>query len=374
MVTGKDFWDSKILIVDDLSENVRLLESLLKSVGYQNIETTTDPREVLGLYKKSKPDLVLLDLNMPHLNGFQVMEQLLAIEKDSYVSIMILTAQSDQASRIKALDSGAQDFLSKPFDLIEVKLRIKNMLEIKYLNKQVFQNNQNLEKAVHERTLELQERSLELEETRMETIYRLGRAAEFRDNDTGMHVVRMSRFSEKLAQGFGLDKNECDLILNASPMHDVGKIGIPDRVLLKPGKLNAEEWEVMKTHSAIGAQILSRGTHTLTKMAKTIALCHHEKWDGSGYPNGLSGTNIPLPARIVSIADCFDALTSERPYKTAWSVEDAVKEMDRVTGACFDPELMKVFHQILPEILKLKDELPDGERRVSGQETQDFLP
>ncbi|MBC8284660.1 MAG: response regulator [Nitrospinae bacterium] len=368
MVTGKDLLDSKILIVDDSKENVRLLESLLKSVGYHNIEKTTDPREVVDLYKNSKSDLVLLDLNMPHLDGFQVMEQLLAIEKDSYASIMILTAQSDQASRIKALEAGAQDFLSKPFDLIEVNLRIKNMLEIKHLNKMVLQNNQNLEKAVHERTLELQERSIELEETRMETIYRLGRAAEFRDNDTGMHVVRMSRYSGIIAQGFGLEKKECELILNASPMHDIGKIGIPDRVLLKNGKLTAEEWEIMKTHSKIGAQILSRGKHTLTKAAKTIALCHHEKWDGSGYPNGLNGTNIPLPARIVSIADCFDALTSERPYKVAWAVEDAVKEMDRVTGTSFDPELMKVFHQVLPEILKTKNDLPDEERRSSESE------
>jgi putative two-component system response regulator len=244
-------------------------------------------------------------------------------------------------------------------------MNLKKILEIKHLNNQVLQNNQNLEKAVQERTLELQERSIELEETRMETIYRLGRAAEFRDNDTGMHVVRMSRFSQIIAQGFNLDDKECELILNASPMHDVGKIGIPDRVLLKPGKLDAEEWEIMKTHSAIGAQILSRGKHKLTNMAKTIALCHHEKWDGSGYPNGISGSSIPLTARIVSIADCFDALTSQRPYKAAWSVEDTVKEMDRVTGTSFDPELMKVFHKVLPEIIKTKDDLPDEERRNS---------
>jgi putative two-component system response regulator len=331
---------------------VRLLNSLLKSAGYYDIYSTTDPREVLEIYQDTKPDLVLLDLNMPHLNGFQVMEQIMEVEKDSYASIMILTAQADQEVRIKALEAGAQDFLSKPFNLIEVNLRIRKMLEIKSLNKQVLENNQNLEKAVRERTLEL-------EETRMETIYRLGRAAEFRDNDTGMHVVRMSLFSQRLAEEFGLDREECKQILHASPMHDVGKIGIPDRVLLKSGKLNADEWEIMKTHSAIGAQILSSGKHKLTKMAKTIALCHHEKWDGSGYPNGLSGNKIPLAARIVSIADCFDALTSERPYKAAWSVEDAIKEMDRVTGSSFDPDLMVVFHQILPEILKTKHDLPD---------------
>ncbi len=373
MLPGKEYLDSKILIVDDLQENVRLLNSLLRSMGYYDIYTSTDPREVLGLYKDTKPDLVLLDLNMPHLDGFQVMEQIMEVEKDSYASIMILTAQADQKVRIKALEAGAQDFLSKPFDLIEVNLRIRKMLEIKNLNKQVLENNLNLEKAVQKRTLELQEKTLELEETRMETIYRLGRAAEFRDNDTGMHVVRMSRFSQKLAEKFGLNHEQCEQILHASPMHDVGKIGIPDRVLLKPGKLNAEEWEIMKTHSAIGAQILSRGKHKLTKLAKTIALCHHEKWDGSGYPNGLSGSKIPLEARIVSIADCFDALTSERPYKQAWSIEDAMKEMDRVNGISFDPDLMKAFHEILPDILKLKNELPDEERRGSEPRGEDLL-
>lgn len=373
MLPGKEYLDSKILIVDDLQENVRLLNSLLRSMGYYDIYTSTDPREVLGLYKDTKPDLVLLDLNMPHLDGFQVMEQIMEVEKDSYASIMILTAQADQKVRIKALEAGAQDFLSKPFDLIEVNLRIRKMLEIKNLNKQVLENNLNLEKAVQKRTLELQEKTLELEETRMETIYRLGRAAEFRDNDTGMHVVRMSRFSQKLAEKFGLNHEQCEQILHASPMHDVGKIGIPDRVLLKPGKLNDEEWEIMKTHSAIGAQILSRGKHKLTKLAKTIALCHHEKWDGSGYPNGLSGSKIPLEARIVSIADCFDALTSERPYKQAWSIEDAMKEMDRVNGISFDPDLMKAFHEILPDILKLKNELPDEERRGSEPRGEDLL-
>lgn len=366
-LSGEEHLNSKILIVDDTESNVVLLESILMDARYNSIQSTTDPREVASIYRETKPDLLLLDWNMPYLNGMEVLEQIKDIEQESYISVMVLTAQTDEGVRVKALQAGAQDFLSKPFNFLEVTLRIKKMLEIKYLHNQVRHNNQVLEKTVQERTRELHE-------TRMETIYRLGRAAEFRDNETGMHVVRMSRFSARLAQEAGLEKDECELILNASPMHDLGKIGIPDNVLLKPGKLDAKEWEIMKTHSAIGAKILSRGRHPLTKMAKTIALCHHEKWDGSGYPNGLSGTKIPLSARIVSIADCFDALTSERPYKSAWSIEDTLKEMNRISGLNFDPELMEKFNHILPDVLKIKEKLPDEERRDSGNEAEDLQP
>ncbi len=364
MVSEDDYLNSKILIVDDSDDNVNLLESILLDAGYQHIRSTMGPREAATIYKEMTPDLVLLDLNMPHLNGIQVMEQLNAIEQGSYLSVMVLTAQNVQATKIEALNAGAQDFLSKPFDFLEVNLRIKKMLQIKSLTNQTKQQKDNLEVIVRERTKELQE-------TRMETIYRLGRAAEFRDNETGLHVVRMSRISARLAQEIGLDKEECELILHASPMHDIGKIGIPDNILLKPGKLDHDEWKVMQTHSSIGAQILSRGRHKLTKLAKTIALCHHEKWDGSGYPNGLSGDKIPLTARIVSIADCFDALTSVRPYKQAWSFEETATEMDRVTGENFDPELMKSFQKILPEIWKIKESLPDEERRVSDVEPEE---
>ena len=354
MLPGQEYLDSKILIVDDLKENVRLLNSLLKSAGYYDIYSTTDPREVLEIYQDTKPDLVLLDLNMPHLNGFQVMEQIMEVEKDSYASIMILTAQADQEVRIKALEAGAQDFLSKPFNLIEVNLRIRKMLEIKSLNKQVLENNQNLEKAVRERTLEL-------EETRMETIYRLGRAAEFRDNDTGMHVVRMSLFSQRLAEEFGLDREECKQILHASPMHDVGKIGVPDQILLKPGKLNEEEWAIMKKHPEIGAEILSGSHSSVMQLAETISLTHQERWDGSGYPNNLKGEEIPLSGRIVAICDVFDALTSKRYYKEAFSVEKAMEIIEQGSGKDFEPYLVDTFKKVLPEMIRIVKELPDNE-------------
>jgi putative two-component system response regulator len=254
MASEEEYLNSKILIVDDSDDNVNLLESILLDAGYQNIRSTMDSREAANIYKEMTPDLVLLDLNMPHLNGIQVLGQLNEIEQGSYLSVMVLTAQNDQETKIEALNAGAQDFLSKPFNFLEVNLRIKKMLQIKALTNQTKQQNENLEKIVYERTKELQE-------TRMETIYRLGRAAEFRDNETGLHVVRMSRISAKLAQEIGLEKEECELILHASPMHDIGKIGIPDNILLKPGKLDHDEWKVMQTHSSIGAQILSRGRH-----------------------------------------------------------------------------------------------------------------
>lgn len=237
---------SKILIIDDEVANIALLEDILEEGGFTYFRSTTDSRKALEMYEDMRPDLVLLDLNMPHLDGFQVMEQLKELEEDSYVPILVLTAQSDRNTRIRSLEAGARDFLGKPFDLIEVKQRISNMLEIRLLHNQTKDQNRLLE-------LKVKERTYELEETRREAILRLGRAAEYRDNETGMHVIRMSRLSARLAQEIGLSEKECQLILQASPMHDVGKIGIPDDILLKPDKLNDDEWDTMKKHAEIGA-------------------------------------------------------------------------------------------------------------------------
>jgi putative two-component system response regulator len=356
MSPNEEHLKAKILIVDDLIDNVLLLEGILIEAGYIFIQSITDPRETVRVYQEFKPDIVLLDLNMPHMSGMEVLKQLHEIEQETYPSVMILTAQTDHQSKLNALEAGAQDFISKPFDLMEITLRIKKMLEIKVLNKQLQAHNQSLEELVDLRTKELQE-------TRMEAIHRLGRAAEYRDNETGMHVIRMSRYAARLAHEIGLSKEECDIILQASPMHDLGKIGIPDSVLLKPAGLDKDEWKVMQSHSEIGAKILSRGKNKLTKKARIIAQYHHEKWDGTGYPNGISGTKIPLDARIVAIADCFDALTSSRPYKKAWSVEDTMNEMDNSSGTQFDPALMGSFQKILPDILKIKENIPDQDRR-----------
>lgn len=349
-----DFLKAKILIVDDEQTNILLLEDVLENEGYTNFTSTLDSRKALDMYKEIRPDLVLLDLNMPHLDGFQVMEQLREVEKGSYAPILVLTAQSDRNIRLSALAAGARDFIEKPFDITEVVHRISNMLEIRLLHNQVRDQNQVLEKKVAARTHEL-------EDTRQEAIHRLGRAAEYRDNETGMHVIRMSRLSQKLAEEIGLPEPECQLILQASPMHDVGKIGVPDEILLKPGKLDEKEWKIMKKHPEIGAEILSGSHSTVMQMAETIALTHQERWDGSGYPRGLKGEEIPLAGRIVAICDVFDALTSKRYYKEAFSVEKSMQIIEEGKGKDFEPRLVDAFKKVLPIMIRIVKELPDTE-------------
>ncbi|MFQ5510004.1 MAG: HD domain-containing phosphohydrolase [Leptospirillia bacterium] len=338
---------AKILIVDDQPANVVMLEKMLLIDGFTRIWTTTDPRIVADLYREHHFDLVLLDIRMPHMDGFEVMEQITKLEPDTYLPVLILTAQDDMETRLRALEKGAQDFITKPFVRLEVIKRIRNMLEVRLLHNQVRDQNRILEERVRERTRELNE-------TRLEIIQRLGRAVEFRDNETGDHVIRMSQFSARLGRAAGLNSTQEELLLNASPMHDIGKIGIPDRILLKPGKLNAEEWEIMKTHATIGAKILSGHNSELLQMSHDIALTHHEKWDGTGYPNGLKGEQIPLVGRIVAICDAFDALTSKRPYKEAWAVEKAMTEIHNCRGNHFDPQLVDLLTEILPDILNIR--------------------
>ena len=349
-----DFLKAKILVVDDEQANIALLEDVLENEGYANFKSTADSRKALDLYKEFHPDLVLLDLNMPYLDGFQVMEQLKEVEKDSYAPILVLTAQSDRNTRLRALAAGARDYIEKPFDITEVTQRISNMLEIRLLHNQVRDQNLILEEKVRARTREL-------EETRQEAILRLGRAAEYRDNETGMHVIRMSRLSAKLAKKIGLSDDECQLILQASPMHDVGKIGIPDEILLKPGKLNKDEWAIMKKHPEIGAEILSGSHSAVMKMAESIALTHQERWDGSGYPNNLKGEEIPLAGRIVAICDVFDALTSKRYYKEAFSIEKSMEIIEQSSGKDFESRLVEAFKKALPEMIRIVKELPDDE-------------
>ncbi len=347
---------ASILIVDDEQVNVLLLQRLLEKGGYSRLTMTTDPREAIDLYHNNDFDLVLLDINMPHIDGFGVMEQINSTDEDGYMPVLVLTALADRDTRIRALEAGAKDYLTKPFDNVEFLNRVHNMLEVRLLHTQVRRQKDILEEKVRERTQELIEKADELQETRLEVIRRLGRAAEYRDNETGLHIIRMSKYSQLLGRAAGMSENEAEVLLNASPMHDIGKIGIPDSILLKPGKLDAGEWEIMKTHTSIGAEILSGHPSELMDMAKLIALTHHEKWDGSGYPEGIKGEDIPLTGRVVALADVFDALTSERPYKKAWSVEDALAEIDRISGAHFDPNLTHLFREILPDVLMIKEQ------------------
>lgn len=353
---------ANILIVDDEPTNVLLLQRILEQDGYTQIHTTTNPLEVEALYSSRDFDLVLLDINMPELDGFGVMEKLMAIEavRDNYPPILVLTASADLATRLRALKSGAKDFVTKPFERVEILSRIENMLEVRTLHNQIRQQNILLEDKVAERTQKLEEKANELLETRLEIIRRLGRAADYRDNETGTHIIRMSKYSELLGRACGMSNDEAELLLNASPMHDIGKIGTPDNILLKPGKLNASEWNVMKKHAEIGAEILSGHPSELIEQASLIALTHHEKWDGSGYPHQLQGEAIPLVARIVALTDVFDALTSHRPYKDAWSVDAALKQINALSAKHFDPVLVPVFNEIIGDIVAIKDQYSDA--------------
>ena len=347
MIEQSDILDAVLLIVDDQASNVQLLQMLLKSTGHRNIVATTDSRQALELYQKHQPALVLLDLQMPFLDGFGVIEQIRAADPHNYAPILVLTAEVDTSIRYRALEAGARDFLLKPFDRVEVRARIRNLLEMRLLFNQTTTHAANLEHTVAARTLELRA-------TQMEIIHRLGHAAEYKDNETGNHIIRMSLYCEVLAKAAGLDATEQEILLRAAPMHDVGKIGIPDRILMKPAKLTADEWEVMKTHAEIGADLLSGSQSPLIQMAQAIAWTHHEKWNGSGYPRALRGEAIPLAGRIVAICDVFDALTSVRPYKLAWTLERTLAEMKLGSGRHFDPRLLEVFMAAIPEVMKIR--------------------
>lgn len=345
---------ANILIVDDKIDNVMLLEYLLEEEGYENVSSTTDPQEVVRLVQDNDIDLILLDIRMPVMDGHQVMKALgEVLPEEEFLPILVLTAQTDSETKELALSNGAHDFLTKPFDPTEVCLRIHNMLRTR-----TYYRNQVMRGDVLE--TEVQKRTREITLTRREIVNSLGRAAEYRDNETGAHVIRMSKSCGILARKAGLGEEFANLIVEASPMHDIGKIGTPDRILLKQGPLEADERAIMNEHVNIGVEILGNHESKLLKMARVIAKTHHEKWDGSGYPNGLAGLDIPIEGRIASICDVFDALTSARPYKDAWPVERALNVIKEDAGTHFDPELVEMFCDILPDVLKLKEEYPDS--------------
>ncbi len=339
---------SRIFVVDDEPANLRLMEKMLSKEGYLQTVLIADPREVLPLYRQQAPDLILLDINMPHLDGYEVLELLNGLNDPTPAPVIMLTAQNGREHLLQALAGGARDFVTKPFDRAELVMRVRNLLEVHQAHRLVHNQKTVLEEMVHHRTQELNQ-------SRLEVVRRLGRAAEYRDNETGLHIIRMSRYAALMAASLGWSDADCELLLHASPMHDIGKIGIPDHILLKPGKFEPHEWEVMKRHAQMGADILSDGDSVLMQLARDIALTHHEKWDGSGYPNGLAGTDIPQAGRIVAVADVFDALTSSRPYKKAWPVEDAVRLVREQSSLHFDPEIVSHFLALLPEIVAIRN-------------------
>lgn len=346
--------ESTILIVDDMPANVLMLSEMLDIAGYRQVFSTTDPREVLGLCGRMDVDLILLDVRMPQLSGIEVMHQLNAAFPGDYLPVLVLTAQNDEETRKEALAAGANDFINKPFASWEVLQRIHNMLETRRYYKGQRLRADELDAQVRAKTVEIRQLQLEI-------VRRLGRAAEYRDNETGAHVIRMSKSCQLLALTAGLNATHAEDILYASPMHDVGKIGIPDQILLKPGRLDPEERKIIETHADLGYRILRDHDAPLLRMAAEIALTHHEKWDGSGYPRGLAGMDIPIEARIAAICDVFDALTSPRPYKKAWPIDEVVSFFNEQSGKHFDPELARLFLGLLDRVIALRGDFPDIE-------------
>jgi len=333
-----------ILVVDDTPENIDLLVGILKA-DYR-LKAAKDGDKALKIARMAeKPDLILLDIMMPGIDGYEVCRQLKEDYTTRHIPIIFVTAKISTEDELRGFDLGAVDYIAKPISPPVVKARVKTQLAL-------YNQNRELDRKVHEQTKTIND-------TRLQIIQRLGRAAEYKDDDTGMHVIRMSYYSKILAEAAGMAPNDAETLMSAAPMHDIGKIGVPDRVLQKPEKLDGEEWDVMKSHVEIGVEIIGHDNSVLFDMARTVAMTHHEKFNGKGYPNGLKGEEIPKIGRIVAIADVFDALTSKRPYKKAWTVDSAIELLERESGEHFDPELVKLFIKEMPKILEIKARFTD---------------
>ncbi|MDO6476423.1 response regulator [Alteromonas sp. 1_MG-2023] len=321
----------KLLLVDDEPVNLRVLKQLLGKDYTLYFAKSGD--EALKLAEKQRPDLILMDVMMPEMTGFQACTHLKKTPGLKHIPVIFVTALNDATDEAEGFAVGGVDYITKPISPPVVLARVKTHLSLV--------------------------QSEELRRTRMQVIQRLGRAAEYKDNETGMHVLRMSHFSKIIALAYGFSEARADMLLHAAPMHDIGKIGIPDSIMLKPGRLTDSEFEVMKTHPKIGAEILGDADSDLMNLARIVALTHHEKWDGTGYPEALAGEDIPIEGRIVAVADVFDALTSRRPYKEAWPVDKALDFMHSQSGIHFDPALIALLDQCLDDILEVKERWKD---------------
>lgn len=336
-------------IVDDLPTNITLVCEVFRNDHNYLVKTATNGREFLAAAEREGyPDLLILDLMMPDMDGKAVLEALRPIREKSYFPVIVISAISDKSSIIDSLSHGADDYITKPFFIDELRIRVANMLKIK-------ERDECLNVSLDVMETNLIEKLRMLEGTQLETILKLGKAAEFRDDETGRHIERISEYVHILARALGLSKDQCATLKNAAPMHDVGKIGIPDGILLKPGRLTDDEFAIIKLHTVIGAKILSGTALPMLEAAKEIALSHHEKWDGSGYPLGLKGSAIPLSGRVVAIVDVFDAVTSDRIYKTAWQIKDAVELITRQRGQHFDPDIVDTFLASIDDIVAVKN-------------------
>lgn len=377
--------DRRVLIVDDEPLNIKLIQKQLSGAGYKDIVTTTQPTRVIPLLREHQPDVLLMDIVMPGLDGLTILEQIRSDDGLSHLPVIMVTAANDIETMSRALELGATDFLDKPVHPTQLLPRVRNALVVK-------SHHDNLRHWASTLEQEVARRTAELEASRLELIYCLGRAAEFRDNETGMHIIRVGRYVGLIARQLGVDEKTAFLLAQTAQLHDMGKIGIPDAILLKPGKLTPSEYELMQQHSEIGNQtlspfsvdemrrfmdhtmvgkeILSGGESPLLRLAARIALTHHEKWDGTGYPLGLQGENIPLEGRITAVADVFDALSSARPYKKAFSLEQCFEMLEAERGKHFDPKVLDAFFACKPEVLRICAEYADAAAPPPGRYRQ----
>lgn len=351
---GRNFLSSRarLLIIDDEPDQVRLMTRILQTAGYSHIEGLSDAADSLNVVRDFAPDLILLDLRMDGIDGFEVLSQLRRyLPADEFLPVLVVTSEPGRQSRERALSLGATDFLSRPFEIFDVILRVRNLLQTRFLHLELMARNELLEAQVLERTRKLAQSQEELKLAQLDVIDRLAHVGEHHDDDTGAHTRRVARTARLLAQRLGLESEAVEMIRRAAPLHDVGKIGVSDTILQKPARLTPGEFSIIQRHCQIGAALLSDGRSELLRVARTIALSHHERFDGSGYPQKLAGEEIPIEGRIVAVADVFDALTHNRPYKEAWSVAQAVAEIENQSAQQFDPQVVAAFGELEHEEL-----------------------
>lgn len=361
----------RVLLVDDEVAIRRVMDRLLTAEGFAVLHADSG-EQALELVWQTQVDTIVLDMRMPGMSGLEVCRRLRADARTEHTPVVFVTGMSDREFRREALQAGATDFLGKPFDEVELLARLRNAVRIKLYYDGLARERTDLRGAVERQLVELDAASSRLERlqqelavARHETIERLARAAEYRDDETAAHLHRMSHYCHLLGRKAGLEDYTCEMLRIASPMHDVGKIGIPDHILLKPGRLSADEYQIMKQHAEIGFRILSGSNSELVTFAATIAHTHHEQWAGTGYPQGLRGEEIPIEGRIAAVADVFDALTSARPYKKAWPISEAVAHLEAGAGAHFDPELTRLFVGAMDEVLAIRERFSDEPTRAS---------